>query len=206
SLILLKASGVRYRVAGLEKLDPRGHYFFATNHESAFDIPLAFGGLPYHVVPIAKRELRKIPIMGWAMVRAKHIFIDRQNYKKAMESLREAGESLQRHPRSVLIFPEGTRSTNGEIHRFKKGGLGLAVDLGMPVVPMASCGTRDIVPKRSFVIHPGKIELKIGDPIDTKLWKEKGRTEFSNFVREQVILLRTSWAAGQKAETEGEDA
>jgi len=79
AMILLAVSGVRYRVTGLENLDRGGNYIFASNHESSFDIPLVFGLLPYHVVSIAKIELRKVPFLGWAMIGARHIFIDRHD-------------------------------------------------------------------------------------------------------------------------------
>lgn len=121
AMILLLASGVRYRVTGLENLDRKGNYIFASNHESSFDIPLVFGLLPYHIVSIAKIELRKVPILGWAMMGARHIFIDRHNSRRAIASLKEASESLTRNPRSIILFPEGTRSPDGDIHQFKRG-------------------------------------------------------------------------------------
>ena len=150
--ILLASSGVKYKVVGLDRLDRNSHYIFASNHESAFDIPLIFGGLPFHIVSIAKRELIKIPIFGWAMVAARHIIIDRTNRTKAKKSLEKAKASLNFNPRSVIIFPEGTRSEDGEIHQFKKGGLAIAIDLGMDVVPLAVCGTRDVLEKRSLAL------------------------------------------------------
>ncbi|MFQ6676665.1 MAG: lysophospholipid acyltransferase family protein, partial [Fidelibacterota bacterium] len=178
--ILLLASGVRYRVRGLENLNSRKHYFFASNHESALDIPLTLGGLPFHAVPVAKKELKKVPVMGWAMTRAKHIFVDRFDYRRAAETLIEARESLRKHPRSVIIFPEGTRSRNGEVHRFKKGGLGLAIDLGMPVVPVAVCGTGRVIPPRSLLLRKGDVELRVGSPMDTGPWRNRNRSEFAD--------------------------
>ncbi|MFQ6616139.1 MAG: lysophospholipid acyltransferase family protein [Fidelibacterota bacterium] len=201
--ILVAASGVVTRVRGLENLDPKRHYFFACNHESAFDIPLALGGLPYHAVPVAKKELKKIPVMGWAMSRAKHIFVDRRDYRKAMETLEEARESLRKYPRSVLIFPEGTRSRDGEIHPFKKGGLGLAIDLDMPVVPVAICGTARVLPPRSLMIRKGKVELRVGSPIDTEPWRDRNRSDFANTVRQEVLALRKAWLS-ERGETSRE--
>lgn len=193
AFLLLKGSGVPYRVIGLDQLDRDEHYIFAANHESAFDIPLVFAALPFRLVSLAKKELKKIPFLGWAMVRARHIFVDRQNHRRALESLRKAAESLKKYPRSVLIFPEGTRSTDGEIHRFKKGGLSLAFDSGMLVVPVAVCGTSDILIRRSLRLGPGEIELRIGPPVDTGAWGGKSRSEFADYLRKQVVSLKTAW-------------
>lgn len=191
--ILLRVGGIRYRVLGLEKLDPDQDYFFVGNHESAFDILLSYAGLPYCLVSIAKKELKKVPIMGWAMVLAKHIFVDRTNYRKTMKSLEEAEISLKKYPRSVLLFPEGTRSPDGEIHRFKRGGLNLAVNVGMPVIPMTFCGTRNIMVKRGLRVHSGEIELRLGYPIDTTLWKDENPNSFAQVVREKVVAMKNEW-------------
>ena len=195
SKILLASSGVKHRVVGLDRLDRNSHYIFASNHESAFDIPLIFGGLPFHIVSFAKKELKKIPIFGWAMVAARHIFINRYNRTKARESLEQAKASLDHNPRSVIIFPEGTRSEDGEIHQFKKGGLSIAIDLGMDVVPLAVCGTRDVLAKRSFALRPGEVELRVGAPISVVQWKEHPKSEFAETVRECVVAMKRDWAS-----------
>lgn len=193
SKLLLWAGGIRYQVKGLEHLDRRRQYVFAGNHESAFDIPLAFAALPFQLVPVAKKELRKIPFFGWGMIMARHIFIDRQNHKKAMESLVKARRSLRRNPRSLLLFPEGTRSVDGEVHRFKKGGLGLALDLGLPVVPMAVCGTARVAGKGSWRLTPAPVELRIGVPIETASLKHLRKRDFAEQVRQEVIRLKAAW-------------
>ena len=193
--ILLASSGVKYKVVGLDRLDRNSHYIFASNHESAFDIPLIFGGLPFHIVSIAKRELIKIPIFGWAMVAARHIIIDRTNRTKARKSLEKAKASLDFNPRSVIIFPEGTRSEDGEIHQFKKGGLAIAIDLGMDVVPLAVCGTRDVLEKRSLALRSGEVELRVGDPIPVVQWKKRPKGEFAETVRECVVAMKRDWAS-----------
>ncbi|MEE9166762.1 MAG: lysophospholipid acyltransferase family protein [Candidatus Neomarinimicrobiota bacterium] len=199
---LLKGCGVPFRVRGLEKLDRGKYYIFAANHESAIDIPLVFAALPFQVVSMAKKELKKIPILGWAMTRARHVFVDRKNHRRAVESLAQAVESLKEYPRSVIVFPEGTRSTDGEIHRFKKGGLGLAVDLGIPVVPMAVCGTRDILSPHSPRLRPGTIELRIGSPIETSDWAESTKSKFAEYVREQVASLKATWLSEKRGNAE----
>ena len=198
AIFILKASGIPYRITGLKHLDRDKNYFFASNHSSSLDIPLIFAGLPYQLVSIAKKELKKIPIMGWAMIRAKHIFIDRSNSREAKKSLMKAIGSLQKHPRSILIFPEGTRSTDGEIHKFKKGGLGLAIDIGMPVVPVASCGTADVLSKRSMRFRKCDVELRLGEPVETVSWSSKDKGELAKYIQEQVVQLRESWLEEKK--------
>jgi 1-acyl-sn-glycerol-3-phosphate acyltransferase len=193
SKILLWVGGIQYQVKGLEHLNRQRQYVFAGNHESAFDIPLAFAALPFQLVPVAKKELRKIPFFGWGMIMARHIFIDRQNHKKAMESLAKAKRSLQRNPRSLLLFPEGTRSVDGQVHQFKKGGLGLALDLGLPVVPMAVCGTAKVAGKGSWRLTPAPVELRVGLPIETKPLQGLDKKEFAERVRQEVIRLKNAW-------------
>ena len=193
SRILLWASGVHYSVSGLEKLDRRCHYIFASNHESALDIPLILGGLPFHIVSLAKRELKRVPILGWTMIIARHVFIDRFNKKRAIKSLRKVKCSLIENPRSLMIFPEGTRSRDGEIHQFKKGGLAIALEIGMDVVPLAVCGTGAIVGKKSFRLNRGQVEMKVGEPIRSADWEGSSKSDFSDHVRRQVVIMKSSW-------------
>jgi 1-acyl-sn-glycerol-3-phosphate acyltransferase len=192
SRILLAAAGVSYWVIGLERLKPDAQYLFAANHESAFDILLAYATLPYPLVSIAKIELKKIPIFGWAMALAGHIFVDRSNHEKALESLQRAVESLRKHPRSILLFPEGTRSTDGRVHRFKKGGLLVALEANLPVVPMACCGTGQALKKHSLSLGGNQLELRIGSPILPQNYSYETRQAFVDHVREAVIALKES--------------
>lgn len=190
SRILLGVAGVSYRVVGLEELDRDKQYLFAANHESAFDILLAYATLPYPLVSIAKIELKKIPIFGWAMALAGHIFVDRGNHEKALDSLQKAAESLRRHPRSILLFPEGTRSTDGQVHRFKKGGLLLALETELEVVPMACCGTGEALRKHSLSLGGNQLELRVGSPIPPQEYTYETRQAFVDCIREAVIHLK----------------
>ncbi len=194
SKIILFISGVKYTVKGLENLDRKGHYVFTANHESAFDIPLAFAVLPYQMAPISKIELRKIPIFGWAMIMAKHVFVDRRNHEKAIAALRKASHSLKKNPRSVLVFPEGTRSKDGKIHEFKRGGLILAMEAGIPVVPVAMCGTANVITKGSWTINSAPVEIRIGKPVSTEGVSHQDRKPFTASIREKVIEMRNDWA------------
>ena len=193
SKLLLASAGVKYNVYGLERLNPDQIYVFAGNHESPFDIPLAFVGIKHHLISISKIEYKWIPIFGWAMQAAKHIFIDRHNHAKALESLKKAAVNLKSNPRSILLFPEGTRSTDGKIHKFKKGGLLLAIETQFPVVPMALCGTSDVAIKGSHKLKSTPIELHIGKPIETKEMTFDDRNILTDKVFKEVVRLKSEW-------------
>lgn len=193
SKLILASAGVKYSVYGLDHLDSKQNYVFAGNHESPFDIPLAFAGIKHHLISISKIEYKWIPIFGWAMQAAKHIFIDRHKHSKALESLKNAALSLKKNPRSILLFPEGTRSTDGKIHKFKKGGFLLAIETQFPVVPMALCGTSDVAIKGARKLKSTPIELRIGKLIDTKGMTYKDRNKLTDEVYKAVIRLKSEW-------------
>ena len=193
SRLLLYIGGIDYRIIGLDNLDPKGSYLFAANHESALDIPLVFAGLPYHIVAVAKIELKRIPIFGWSMMAGGHFFVDRKNRKRAMKSLENAKTSMLKNPRSIIIYPEGTRSNDGSIGPFKKGGLILAIDMDLPVVPVALCGTRECMGDEKFTLKNNTIEMRIGKPMETNALEYKDRNKFVENVRNEVVRLKSKW-------------
>ena len=190
---LLTIGGIKYRVIGLTRLDSKSNYVFAANHESALDIPLVFAGLPFHIVSIAKIELKWIPIFGWAMLAGGHFFVDRRKHTKALNSLEKARNSMAKNPRSIIIFPEGTRSINGEVKPFKKGGLVLALRMGMPVVPIALCGTGNAMRKKGLTLNRQTLELRIGEPISTKNINYENRNQFVSNVRKKGCGFTRTW-------------
>ena len=194
SKLLLFISGIPYTVNGLDHLDPDQQYVFTANHESAFDILLVYAALPHKLVFLAKTELKKIPFLGWAMVLGKHIFVDRKNHKAALASMDIAKDSLKKYPRSIMIFPEGTRSLDGQIKPFKRGGTVLAIKTVLPVVPVAICGTFDVIKKGSFNIQPKKIGLVIGHPVPTTGLSIDDRNTVTESLRQQVVNLKSSWS------------
>tara|TARA_B100000941_G_C28487020_1_gene545597 strand:- start:67 stop:783 length:717 start_codon:yes stop_codon:yes gene_type:complete len=193
SKILIFFSGVKIKIIGLENLKKDKNYIFASNHESNFDIPLIFSSINLHLVSIAKKELKKIPIFGWAMKSGQHIFIDRFNKIEALNSLKLAKNSIIKNPRSIIIFPEGTRSFDGKIKQFKKGGLSIAFDLEMDVVPIAVCGTRNVLKRGSIFIKPCLIQLRIGKPVNINQWKNKKKIDFANYVQKKVVEMKKEW-------------
>ena len=190
SKTILKIGKIEFNINGLKNIDLRKNYFFVPNHESALDIPLVFASIPMHVVSVAKIELSRIPFFGWSMIAGGHFFVDRSNHKKAMRSIEKARISINKKPRSIFLFPEGTRSLDGKVGRFKKGGLKLAIDLGVPIVPVGIVGTNQFQSNLKKGLNIGKIELNIGKPIQTKKIKEKELLSFVEELRKKVILLK----------------
>lgn len=187
---ILLLSGIKYSVSGLDNIQTENKsYFFASNHASALDIPLAFAGIPIWLVSIAKIELKSIPILGWVMTTAGHVFVDRKNKEKAFSSLEIAKKTLNKNPRSILIFPEGTRTINGELMDFKTGGLKMAIDLGIPIVPIACRGTYEMLKKGSKKIGNNKLELKIGSPIFTDIDKKLDKKDIAIILRKSIEKL-----------------
>jgi len=146
------------------------------------------------LVFLAKTELKKIPFLGWAMVLGKHIFVDRKNHKAALASMDIAKDSLKKYPRSIMIFPEGTRSLDGQMKPFKRGGTVLAIETGLPIVPVAICGTFDVIKKGSFNIHPKTIGLVIGHPVPTTGLSIEDRNTVTETLRQQVVNLKSTWS------------
>jgi 1-acyl-sn-glycerol-3-phosphate acyltransferase len=165
--LVLGLCRVRLVVEGRDKIRPPGPYVFLSNHQSQFDIPAAVLAIPIQFRVLAKQELFHIPIFGWALRLSGFVAIDRRNRDKAIASLDRAAERIRRG-RSLLIFAEGTRSPDGRLLPFKKGAFVLAIQAGVPVVPLAIRGSRAVLPKGSLSIRPGIITVVVGDPIDPR--------------------------------------
>lgn len=166
SRILLLLSGVRVKIKGLENI-PSGPVIFLSNHQGAFDIPALQAYLPKQFRWVAKKSLFKIPVVGWSMSLAGYIKVDREHGHKAMQSLEEAAGKVKAGT-SVLIFPEGTRSSSGELLAFKRGAFMLASLSRVPVVPIGIRGTNRVMKKGSLRIRPADVTVNIGKPIVTE--------------------------------------
>ena len=187
--LILFFGGVKYSVSGLENLDLKNSYIFAGNHASGFDILLAFAGLPFWLVSIAKIELRSIPILGWVMRAGGHIFIDRSRQEKVFDILNKAKESLKKMPRSVLLFPEGTRTKDGNLGNFKRGGMMISLETGIPIVPVAFVNTFEMMDKDSWIMKNHLLELRIGKPILPTSFTVERRRELAKQVQNEVQIL-----------------
>ena len=171
-------------------MDLNKNYIFAPNHSSSLDIPLMLGFTPLWLVPIAKKELRWIPFLGWAMKLAGHIFIDRSNHDKAMESLNKIKISINKKPRSILIFPEGSRTNNGQLKKFKSGGLTLGIKTGFDIVPVLISGTYKSLKKGSIRFSRNLLTIDFGIPIKIENYSEEQRKSLSEKVFNEVKKMQ----------------
>ena len=164
--VVLAIGGIQLVVKGGEHLNPKQPYVVCANHASQTDIPAIFGGLSVPVRFMAKKSLFFIPIFGWSMWLARFIPVNRGSSRKARASIRNAAKKVKNGP-SVLVFPEGTRSPDGQIKKFKSGAFVLAVQAEVPILPVAIRGSFDVLSKYSVRPKPGVIEFIIGTPIST---------------------------------------
>ena len=183
---ILRVSGIKVQTMGLENLDPEKPCVFMCNHQSNFDILVLFSALPAQFRWIAKAELFRIPLFGRAMRGAGYISIERKDRKKAIQSLKEAAGRI-RNGVSVMIFPEGTRSPDGNIGEFKKGGFILAYDAGVPIVPLVINGTWAIMSKDSLKITPGKVRLTVLPAVDVANYSKTDKPKLLEDVREKIV-------------------
>ena len=179
---------------------PDGPLIFACNHESALDIWVAFKVLPRNFRFIAKQELFRLPVFGWYMRLGGHIPVDRGNHARAIQSLRKAGEAV-RGGTSLVVFPEGTRSRDARVHPFKKGPFVVAMEAGVPVVPVAISGSGRVTPKDAIAVVPGTIRVAVGDPVDPRAFADKEALLAE--VRSRVIALHRSLGGLGEAVADG---
>jgi 1-acyl-sn-glycerol-3-phosphate acyltransferase len=198
----LWAAGVKVRVTGFENLDPRHSYVFLSNHQGWFDIFTLLGKLRVQFRWLAKEELFKIFILGRAMRAAGYVPIDRSDRKKALESLHRAAEKVQ-DGTSIVIFPEGTRSPDGVLQEFKKGGFLVAIKSQQSLVPVAISGSYRVLRKRGdWMIQPGVIDVSIDKPISTIGLNIKDNEALMHTVRETIRQHLSPYERGPVPEGE----
>lgn len=182
---ILFVSGIKVDLEGLSNIDPSKSYIYMSNHRSNFDIPVLLGCLPIQFRWLAKAELFKIPIFGRAMSGAGYVRIDRSNRESAFKSIDQIAAKMKNGV-SVMIFPEGTRSEDGNVKPFKKGGFVMAVDTGAPIVPVILKGTQSIMVKGSWRINPGDVILSIEKPVDTTGYTRDTKEDLIKTVRSVI--------------------
>jgi 1-acyl-sn-glycerol-3-phosphate acyltransferase len=183
--VALLANRVKVRIEGMRHLNGKGPYIFMSNHQGSYDIFALLGHLPYQFKWLAKRELFSIPFFGWTMAAVGYISIDRGGSRDTVEAMNEAAQKI-RDGMSVVIFPEGSRSPNGLIQPFKKGGFTLAIKSKVPIVPIAISGSRDIMPKDRLTAAPGEIRMLVDRPVETVDCSSKDRESLMKKVREII--------------------
>jgi 1-acyl-sn-glycerol-3-phosphate acyltransferase len=183
--VALWANRVKVSMEGLENLKGEGPYIFMSNHQGSYDIFALLGHLPFQFKWLAKKELFSIPFFGWAMAAAGYISIDREGTRETVEAMNKAAGRI-RDGMSVVIFPEGSRSPDGKIQDFKKGGFTLAIKSRVPVVPLALTGSREIMPKQRLTAASGEIRIRVSHPIETLHYSMKDRKDLMEKVKETI--------------------
>lgn len=184
--ILLRIANIKVEVQGKENVLPGKPQIFMANHQSDLDVLITLAHVPGQSRWIAKKELFRIPIFGRAMKKAGYIPIDRENRQEAIKSLNEAAIKIK-EGKSVMSFPEGTRSADGTIKPFKQGMFYLAIQSGVPVVPITIIGAADLMKKRSLTVKPGAIRLIIDKPVDVSPYTLETRHELIERIRNIIV-------------------
>ena len=203
SWLILKTTGVTVDVRGLEHVDPAKSYLFASNHQSIYDIPVIFWHLPFQLRILAKASLGRFPFLGWHLARTGHVLVDRKNpgpdlFRK-VRALMHARDSL-------IVFPEGTRSVDGRLGRFKAGIFMMAIENGLPVVPVAIDGSRFVMRKGRLMTCPGHVSLTVLPPIETIGRKPEQARELADEVRRAIAATGLPLATSPAADTSGAPA
>jgi len=181
--LILKTTGVKVTVRGVERLEQGRSYVFASNHQSIYDIPIAFASIPVQLRIVAKDSLGSFPFLGWHLRRTGHLLVDRKNPGAGVvkKMARLVGGA-----RSLIVFPEGTRSVDGAVGRFKGGMFLVAIDAGLPIVPVSIAGSRHVMLKGRLMTCPGDVTITIHEPIPTAGVGRAGARALAERVHEVV--------------------
>jgi 1-acyl-sn-glycerol-3-phosphate acyltransferase len=182
--LILVTTGVTVRGEGLDRVQPGGSYVFVSNHQSHYDTAVLFATLPHQLRIIAKESLGSFPFLGWHLRRTGHILVDRRRPDRA--AIFGWADRLLAQGLSLIVYPEGTRSRDGRVQRFKAGSFQIALQSGLPIVPVSIVGTREIMRKGELAARPGVVRLVMHEPIDTRSLAGVDPREFGERVR-QII-------------------
>lgn len=197
--MVLWLAGVRLEIRGLEKIPKGQPVVFMPNHQSNSDPPAVFAVIP-PVLIMAKKEFFRIPVLGRAMILRGFIPVDRKNHDRAVEAVEEAAKSLIAG-HSFLLFPEGTRSKDGRLQPFKKGGFVMAIKAGAPIIPISISGSSRVMRKGEFAIRPGVVRVTIHDAVPTEGLTIENRDRLLETVRQAILsgLAREEWPVDHPA-------
>ncbi|MGD1090368.1 MAG: lysophospholipid acyltransferase family protein [Bryobacteraceae bacterium] len=195
---ILIFAGVRVQVEGLEKLDPNTGYVFVANHLSYMDTPVVLTHVPVQFRFLAKQGLFKLPFLGTYLRHGGHISVPIGDARASVKSLTLAAKTIREQGISVLIFPEGGRSFDGVLKAFKDGAAFVAIKAGVPLVPMTLIGTRAIMAMHSKTIRPGKVRLRIGDPIPTLGMTSHDREALTETARQAIVGMQKNGLAADE--------
>ena len=182
----LTMSRVKVEVEGVERLAPKQTYIFTPNHQSLIEVPLWVAYLPRNVAYLGKKEVFKYPIFAQGIRLVGVVPVDRSNSPAAVESAKLATENLRRG-KSYVVYPEGTRSKTGGLLPFKKGAFMMAIDAGVPVVPITISGATKIMPKGQIKIFPSTVHVTIHEPISVEGYSRENIAELMEKTRERIF-------------------
>ena len=185
---LLAVSFIHVRAEGIEKLAPDAHYVFVSNHASYMDIPALLSTLRYQFRFFAKKGLFSIPFLGWHLRWAGHLPVDRSNARASLKSMSEGARIIAGRHISVVLFPEGGRSATG-LRPFKEGAAYIAIKAGVPVVPVAIVGLRELLPMGAGHIRSGRVTVRVADPIPTAGLKPDAREELTARLHDEIAAM-----------------
>ena len=189
SEFLIKTSGVKLEINGKENIKVNKNYIFAPNHTSFIDFPVLFVSVGKYLVFVAKKELKRIPIFNSILDVSGCVFVDRENTDKAVESLDKLKTNIENIPRSIVIFPEGTRSKSLELGNFKKGAAVLGINTGLPIIPVYIDGSFNWW-NANFRDNCNKIVVNFGEPISTKDINYSERENLTDLIKNRIIGLK----------------
>lgn len=184
--LILKINGVNVNVAGIENVDVNSNYLIVANHQSVFDVIIISAFLPLDIRIITKKEMLLIPFFGWILPLYDYIMVNRKNSRESVKSISQATKMLKK--RSLLIFPEGTRSADKKVGKFKSAGVVMACDAKVRILPVALQNVSEIMKKNEFSIHSGKVSMTILKPVEIKDKSERKEIIFliENNIRKLV--------------------
>ncbi len=190
-------AGVRLEIHGLDKIPPHRAVVFMANHQSNCDPPAVLAVLP-PVLVMAKKEFFRVPILGRGMMARGFIPVDRRNREQALVAV-EKGVHALKAGKSFLVYPEGTRSPDGRLQRFKKGVFVMAIKAGAPIVPISVSGSNKIMPKGEFVMRPGRVRITFHEPVPTEGFAVEDRQIIIDRVRQAILagLEKDEWPLEQ---------
>ena len=190
--MLIKTSGVQLEIRGKKNIKDNKNYIFAPNHSSFMDFPVLFVAVNKYLVFVAKKELERIPIFKSILSISGSIFVNRDNTNDAIDSLDELKSDIKNTPRSVVVFPEGTRSNLNQLKSFKKGAAVLSINTELPIIPVYIMGSFDWWNTKNFRKNSNKIVVNFGKPIITENKQYEDRKNITNSIKKEIIKLQNN--------------
>ena len=190
--MLIKTSGVQLEIRGKKNIKDNKNYIFAPNHSSFMDFPVLLVAVNKYLVFVAKKELERIPIFKSILSISGSIFVNRDNTNDAIDSLDELKSDIKNTPRSVVVFPEGTRSNLNQLKSFKKGAAVLSINTGLPIIPVYIMGSSDWWNTKNFRKNSNKIVINFGKPIITENKQYEDRKNITNSIKKEIIKLQNN--------------